>query len=80
MAHHGQHLANYHVLDLRVHPLVGLHLLAEDGEGFHKFLVGYMGKINEVLVEPFSVEFHCFYLLRTGSGTECRCRRSDAGR
>ena len=58
VAHHGQNFAHHHILDFRVHPLIGFHLLTEDGEGFHEFFIGYMGKINEFLVEPFSVELH----------------------
>ena len=53
--------------------------LTEDGQGLHILLVGNIGKINEFLVEPFSIQLHTCYLLRTGSGTGYRCRRSDAG-
>ena len=78
VAHHGQDLADHHILDFSVHPLIGFHLLTEHGQGFNKFLIGHIGKVNEFFIEPFSVEFHIAFLLRTGSGTECRCRRSGA--
>ena len=80
MAHHGHNLAHDHVFDLRVQPLPGFHLLTEDGQGFHEFLIGDVRQVYEFLVQPFSVEFHCFSLLRTGSGTGCRCRKSVSGR
>ena len=80
VAHHGQNLAHDHVFDLRVQPLPGFHLLTEDGQGLHEFLIGDVRQVYEFLVQPFSVEFHCFSLLRTGSGTGCRCRKSVSGR
>ena len=80
MAHHGEHLAHHHVLDIRVHPLPGFHLLAENRQGLHKFLVGNIAQIHEIFIDPFSVQLHLETLLRTGSGTARRCRRSGAGR
>ena len=80
MAHHGQNPAYHHVPDFRVHPLPGFHLLAENGEGLYKFLIGNLAQVHEFFIDPFSVQFHFLCLLRTGSGTERRCRRSDADR
>ena len=79
VADHGQHLAHHHVFHFSVHPLIGFHLLTENGQGFHKFLVGDLRKVYEIFIEPFSVQFHSRPLLRTDSGTGRRCRRSDAG-
>ena len=77
---HGEDLAHYHILDFGVHPLPGLYLLAEDRQGLYKFLIGNLMEVYEFFIDPFSVQFHFLSLLRTGSGTERRCRRSDAGR
>ena len=80
VADDGHDLAHHHILDFRIHALPGLYLLAEDRQRFHKFLIGDLVQIHELLIDPFSVQFHFLSLLRTGSGTGRRCRRSDAGR
>ena len=79
MADNGQHPAHNYIPDLRIHPLPGLHLLAEDGKGLYKFLIGNLVEVYEFFIDPFSVQLHFLALLRTGSGTERRCRRSGAG-
>ena len=79
MADHGKNLAHDHVFDLGVHAFVGLHLLAENGQCFDEFFIGNVAEIHEFFVQPFSVQLHCLSLLRTGSGTARRCRRSTAG-
>ncbi len=40
VANHGKHLAHNYILNFGIHPLIGLHLLTEDGQGLYKFLVG----------------------------------------
>ena len=79
MGNDADDLADNHVFDLGIHPLVGFHLLAEHGQSFYKIFIGYMAQVHEILVDPFSVQSHVCLLLRTGSGTGRRCRRSDAG-
>ena len=79
VANNGNNLTHLDIADLGVHTLVSFHLLAENGQSFYIFFIGNMGKINEFLVEPFSVQLHNGYLLRTDSGTERHCRKSDAG-
>ena len=80
VADDGHDFAHHHILDFRIHALPGLYLLTEDRQRFHKFLIGDLVQIHELLIDPFSVQFHFLSLLRTGSGTGHRCRRSDAGR
>ena len=58
MSNHGYDLADLDILDLSIHALVGLNLLAKDGQGFNIFLIGYVGQIHEFLIDPISVEFH----------------------
>ena len=55
---HGNNLAYNHVLDFCIHALVGLNLLAEHSELLYIFFIGNMGKIHEILMQPFSVQFH----------------------
>ena len=75
-----QNLAYYNIFDLGIQPLVGFYLLTGYGHYFHKFLIGDMAQVYKFLMEPFSVQFHLKYLLRTGSGTGHRYQRSDADR
>ena len=58
VADDGSHPAHQNILDFSVHPLVSFHLLAEDGELLDVFLVGDVGQVHELLMQPFSVEFH----------------------
>ena len=64
----GHDLAHYNILDLSVHSLIGFHLLTENSQLFHKISVGNIGQIHKFFVQPFSVQFHCLYLLRIDSG------------
>ena len=58
MTLNGNHFADYDILDLGVHALIGFNFLTEDGHGVYKLLVGHMGKIYKFFIDPFSVEFH----------------------
>ena len=51
-------LADDDVLDLSVHTLPGLDLLAEDGQGVDIFLIGNVAQVHKFGIDPFSVEFH----------------------
>ena len=74
-----ENLTNHDIPDGGIHPLVGFDLLAENGQGLYIFFIGDVGQVHELLIDPFSVEIHGVYLLRTGSGNAYRYRRSDAG-
>ena len=56
---HADHLTDHNIFDIGIHALIGFHLLTEDSQRFHKFLIGNVGQIHEFLIQPFSVELHC---------------------
>ena len=80
MTNNGNDLADNNIFDFGIHTLVGFYFLTEYSQLFNKVLVGYVGEIHELFMQPFSVQFHYPNLLRIDSGIAHRCQKSNAGR